>query len=135
MVVKVFNVNYDKNHKILKKCQTLREYSYFIAAIRKNQDEKQMTRDEAIEAAIQECIEKDILKVFLRENAKEVFSVLNVQWNLDDALRVREQEGIEKGKLETALEMIKGKVDFAMIAKFTGLSMDKIHELAKQKMI
>lgn len=135
LVVKVFNVNYDKNHKILKKCQTLREYSYFIAAIRKNQDEKQMTRDEAIEAAIQECIEKDILKVFLRENAKEVFSVLNVQWNLDDALQVREQEGIEKGKLETALEMIKGKVDFAMIAKFTGLSMDKIHELAKQKMI
>lgn len=65
--------------------------------------------------------------------------VLNVQWNLDDALRVREQEGIEKGiekgKLETAIEMIKGKVDFAMIAKFTGLSMDKIHELAKQKMI
>jgi len=44
-----------KNHKILKKCKTLREYSLFIDAVRAHEKEK-----DGMKKAIEECIKNSI---------------------------------------------------------------------------
>ena len=41
--------------------------------------------------------EHDILREFLEKNATEVINMLMTEWNWDDALAVRFEEGIEEG--------------------------------------
>ena len=50
----------------------------------------------SIGKAIIYCREHDILKEFLEKNATEVMNMLMVEWNMDDALAVRYEEGQEK---------------------------------------
>ena len=42
------------------------------------------------------------------------------------------EDGLMKGKLELALEMLKDGVDLEKVAKYTRLSLSIIKELAKQ---
>jgi len=42
------------------------------------------------------------------------------------------EEGIEKGRLATAVEMLKNKLDIDLIAKCTYLSIEDIQELARK---
>lgn len=136
LTVKVFDINYNEQCEILKKCKTLSEYSYFIAEARKNRYQKGMESDQAIEAAIKECVKRNILREFLLKNSREVFSVLNVEWNLDEALLVRgreeREEGIKEGMEKTAMNMLKERFDFDTIVKITGLTMEKVRELQKR---
>jgi predicted transposase/invertase (TIGR01784 family) len=43
-----------------------------------------------------------------------------------------EARGLEKGKIETAINMLNGDIDEALICKFTGLSAEELAELKKQ---
>jgi flagellar biosynthesis/type III secretory pathway protein FliH len=60
-------------------------------------------KEAAMKAAVGYCITHDILKDFLEEKASEVINMLLTEWNWDDALEVRWQEGLEEG-LEKGLE-------------------------------
>ena len=53
--------------------------------------------EEAIKKAIKYCRKHDILKEFLEKNATEVINMLMTEWNWDDALAVRYEEGLEDG--------------------------------------
>lgn len=44
-------------------------------------------------------------------------------------------EGMEKGKMAAALEMLKDHVPAEMVAKYTQLSVDAIKKLAKQNQL
>ena len=55
--VKVININSDKAHHILKKCEILRQYSIFVDTIRKYAD----SEEGAVKMAINECMEKEYL--------------------------------------------------------------------------
>ncbi len=50
-----------------------------------------------IKLEIKECIEKDILKEFLKQNGSEVINMLHIEFNLEDAKLVWKQEGFEDG--------------------------------------
>jgi predicted transposase/invertase (TIGR01784 family) len=67
-----------------------------VAAARKFEKESG-EREEAIKTAVRYCREHDILKEFLEENATEVLNMLITEWNMDDALAVRFEEGMERG--------------------------------------
>ena len=43
------------------------------------------------------CRDNDILKGFLEQNGTEVMNMLMTEWNWDDALAVRFEEGLEEG--------------------------------------
>ena len=54
---------------------------------------------------------------------------LKLMCNLGEGLY---EDGLMKGKLESALEMLKDGVDLDKVAKYTKLSLSIIKELAKQ---
>jgi hypothetical protein len=96
LIVKVYNINHGHNGPILRRCKTLEGYSAFIAMVREYEG-RLKDRNEAMKQAVKECITKNILKGFLETHAGEVINMLLTEWNWDDALAVREQEGIEQG--------------------------------------
>ncbi|MDR2972733.1 MAG: Rpn family recombination-promoting nuclease/putative transposase [Bacteroidales bacterium] len=96
LVVKVYNINEGKNREIAGKCKTLAQYSAFIAKVRDFEKEG-YSRQEAVKNAIYYCRDHDILKTYLEKHSSEVQNMLMTEWNWDDALAVRYEEGIEKG--------------------------------------
>ena len=113
LVVDVININYEENNNLIKKSNTLNNYSYFIYVVRKymkeykNNIEKSILLEHCIKLAIKECIEKDILKEFLRQNGSEVINMLYTEFNLEDAKLVWKQEGFEEGRLDGMIKQIK----------------------------
>lgn len=100
-VVKVINVNYDKGAEILKRCQTLAEYSQFIYMVRKRWDEIK-DLETAIKEAIETCIRQGILRKFLKENGGDVVSFLYEALTREECDKIREEDGYQRG-IETGL--------------------------------
>jgi hypothetical protein len=99
LVVRVININEGKNEAIAKRCRILAEYSAFVAKVREFEKDG-LKRGEAIKKAVIYCRNHDILKEFLKKNASEVLNMLMTEWNWDDALDVRFEEGREEGRVE-----------------------------------
>jgi hypothetical protein len=96
LVVRVYNINEGHNIPLIKRCKTLEGYSVFIAKVREYEETVKI-RTDAMKMAIRYCIDHNILKDFLELHSSEVINMLLTEWNWDDALMVREEEGMEKG--------------------------------------
>jgi len=95
LVVRVININEGRNEAIARRCRKLAEYSTFVAKVR--EFEKELgSLNEALKAAVQYCQKHDILKQYLKLHATEVVSMLMTEWNWDDALAVRFEEGAQQ---------------------------------------
>lgn len=103
LTVKVININLPENHSILKKCRPLYEYAWFIQRIRDYTGQGQ-ERDAAIVHAAEDCEREGILADFVRKHGTEAINMLFTQFNMDDALEVRYEEGIEEGRAEEIIE-------------------------------
>ena len=97
--VKILNINEGKNEEIGKRCKTLAEYQAFVAKVREYEGQK-FNRKDAIEKTILFCQSHDIMREFLERHASEVLNMLMTEWNWDDALAVRYEEGWEEGREE-----------------------------------
>lgn len=100
--VKVININFPSNHPILGKCRPLYEYSWFIQQI-KVYLTQEYNRDEAIIKAMRDCIQMGYMTEFLREHGTEAVNMLFTEFNMEDALEVRYEEGMTKGEDYLAL--------------------------------
>ena len=96
LTVKVININFPENHPILERCRPLYEYSWFIQRI-KDCQKAGRNRDEAIVQAIKDCLEAGMMADFLAEHGSEAVNMLYTEFNMEDALEVRFEEGVEKG--------------------------------------
>jgi hypothetical protein len=96
LTVRVVNINEGRNEKIAKRSRTLFEYSAFIGKVREYEGVGE-SREEAITRAAVYCRDHDILKEFLERHASEVINMLMTEWNMEDALDVRYEEGLEDG--------------------------------------
>jgi hypothetical protein len=96
LVVKVVNINEGRNGVIAKRCKKLAEYSAFVAKARAFVKELG-SREEAVKEAVKYCQKHGILKEFLKLHAAEVLGMLFTEWNLEDAIAVRYEEGLEDG--------------------------------------
>jgi predicted transposase YdaD len=54
---------------------------------------------------------------------------LTTEWNLDDAKQVWYEEGMEKGREETARNALAQGLSIEIVQKITGLNMDTIKSL------
>jgi hypothetical protein len=95
LVVKVYNINKGRNAEMAAKSSSLSGYEEFIAAVRENH--KSMSLKEAIRVAIRSCVGSNILVEFLTEHGSEVENMLFHEWNWDEALEVRYDEGVTVG--------------------------------------
>ncbi|MDR2194581.1 MAG: hypothetical protein LBP19_09005, partial [Treponema sp.] len=81
-----------------------------------------------------------ILEVFLREHSSEVINMLLEEWNMEDALRVKYEEGIEqgieqgwrKGVRQIVQNMVSKGASIDEAAEAAGLSAGEIQSLLSE---
>lgn len=109
----VLNINRGHNGVLMEKCHRLWEYSEFSAEIEEN-IKKGMDREEAVETAIDACIERDILKDVLLKQKAEVLHMLLTHYDEKKHLRNTFLEGREEGRIagreEKLREMVQKKL-------------------------
>ena len=97
LVCHVYNINNGKNVPLLSKCQTLREYMYFVDRVRKN-NEISGNLEDAIEKAINQCMEENVLRDFLAQHREEVMHVMTLDYTFERRLEMQRAEAIEDGE-------------------------------------
>lgn len=97
LVCHVYNINSEKNTPLLSKCQTLREYMYFVDMVRKN-NEISGNLEDAIEKAINQCMEENVLRDFLAQHREEVMHVMTLDYTFERRLEMQRAEAIEDGE-------------------------------------
>jgi hypothetical protein len=138
LAVRVININKGHNRELVRRCERLNGYSEFIAKARECEKELK-SREEGVKAAVQYCASHGILKEFLEQHSSEVFNMLFTEWNWDDALAVRFEEGLEKGlekgreksREEIARNALTEGLPMETIQKITGLDIDTIISIAR----
>jgi hypothetical protein len=123
LIAKVININFGKCPEILERDKTLEDYSYFIYLVG-NYKKQGINLEDAIVRAIKDCMSQNKLKEYLEKHGSEVVNMLLTEWNMEDALRVRAEDGREEGAL-------KSKIDMAQRLAQMGISLDQIAEAAK----
>ena len=92
LMVRVLNITLDKKQEVLEACQLLKEYMLLVNKIRRYTDEYKDI-NQAVEQAVTECIEENILADFLRKNRAEAIEMCIFEY--DDK---REKELIRKAE-------------------------------------
>ena len=130
LIVTALNINEGRNPDLMAACKSLREYSIFVALVRKyikeaaSKDDKTSKEERvkaSVEKAIKECIEKGILCEFFQEHREEV--VEKVMWDYNEELHYQNvakenfDEGVEKGKMLNIIEQVCKKIKKGLDAK------------------
>lgn len=96
---RILNVNSGHNAELMNKCRRLMHYSLFIARIRQNID-RGMPIEQAIDESISYCIRHDILKDVLLKNRSEVRHMLLTEFDEKKFAKSMWKEGHESGYTE-----------------------------------
>ena len=150
LTVKVININRQNRHPVLENCQTIQEYSIFVETVRKW---KEIDLQNGFEKAVEECIENNILREYLKRKTKEVLNMLLAEYDYETDIAVQRAEeheiafaegiergiergieqGIEQGKHDTILNfarnMLKNNYSIDSVMEITGLSREQIERL------
>ena len=123
LTVRVFNINAGHNKELLEACKTLKEYSIFVAKVRKyieeaslaqnrngiltiENDKRNVLIEKAVGKAIDECIKDDVLKDFFIEYRKEVIRMgalgysaqRHLQAVVEEAKEISLEQGMQIGE-------------------------------------
>ncbi len=127
----VININPGKNTKIKDRSTTLSGYCYFIELIRTLK--KAYSEDEAVDLAVQQCIDEGILADIFREHRSEVKSMLLTEF---DEVAYREmllEEGREEGRLSEIVKSIsEGDYSIERGAEKAEMTVIELREYAKE---
>ena len=121
----ILNINPGHNPALLNACKTLRDYSEYSARVRLYA--QTMTLEAAVELAIDECIENDILAEFLRKNRAEAIKVSIYEYDEEKHIRQVKEEGRLEGRQEGILE---AQTALVRRMKQRGLSLEEIADLS-----
>ena len=130
LVVTAFNINYGLPQPLLRHCRYLSDYSTLVGKVKEG-IRLGLSRRDAIRRAVKFCLDNGIMGNYLVEHSEEVFNMLALEWNMDDALQARFDEGRDEGIESVALNMLRRGKSFDDIHADTNLSLERIKELAK----
>ena len=99
--VRILNINYGHNEETLNACKRLSDYSQFIHIVGENL-KSGVTNEIAVSAAIDYCIEHDILSDILLKARSEVMHSLLTYYDEKLHLKTVWNEGFEAGQEEIA---------------------------------
>lgn len=96
LTVRMLNINYGHNKQLMEKCRVLEQYSKFATVTRECMSEEKDMQT-ALSKAVDECIEKGVLKEFLLKNRAEVLGMLLEEFDAEKYERTIREEGREEG--------------------------------------
>lgn len=99
----MLNINLGHNLELMEKCERLGEYAYFVAAVLKYRNTGYGLED-AIDYAIEECIEKNMISDVLAKNRSEVMNLLLTDFSERKYRKMLRKEAWEEGKEEGRAE-------------------------------
>ena len=127
--VTVLNVNEGHNQELMEHCQTLKEYAQYVAKVRKYTSLGELSLEEAVECAVEECIKEEILAEFLIQNRAEVISMSIFEYNKDEEEKKLRKAEFEAGR-EAGIE--EGRIVGIEEGRMSGLEEGRM-ELLKQQ--
>lgn len=98
LIVKIININDDRDNKVLMSCKTLREYARFVAMTREYR--MTMSVDKAVEKAVNDCIAQGILYEFLTKHKAQVIKMSIYEYDEEKQREFDREEGREEGRKE-----------------------------------
>ena len=87
----VLNINYQHNKELMEKCSELRDYAILIYKIRQNRDAG-LPLSEAIDKAIDDCINESVLKDILLAHRMEAKEMLFTEY--DEEVHIKNEKKI-----------------------------------------
>lgn len=133
--VTMLNINYGKNQQLMDACEPLKEYAWLVDAVRQHQNEK-MDLDAAVDAALEDMPNENVIKKFLLENRAEVKNMFLSEYNEEKVMEKERLEGAKQKEAEVrnqvATDLIKeGGLSASFIARISKLSEEAVQKLAK----
>lgn len=98
LITEVININPGNNENLKEKCKSLREYMIYVTKVRTYSQNMELSK--AIEKAITECIQEDILSDFLRRNRAEVYKTCLYEYNEEKQRMLDRRDAKEDGRIE-----------------------------------
>ncbi len=96
LIVEVFNINKGHNKELVETCRDLQDYVEYTHRVRTYAEK--MPIEEAVEKAINECIQEGILKDFLEANRAEAMKVSIYEYNEQEHIRMEREDAFEDGR-------------------------------------
>ena len=129
LIVTAFNINYGLPQPLLKNCSYLNDYSTLVGKVKEG-IKLGLSRRDAISRAVKFCLDNGIMGNYLIEHAEEVFNMLALEWNMDDALQARFEEGRDEERESIAIKMLRKGKSIEEVQEFTDLPTQRIEQLA-----
>ena len=133
LVVTAFNINHGLPQPLLQHCRYLFDYSTLVGKVKEG-IRLGLSRRDAIRRAVKFCLEHGIMGNYLVEHSEEVFNMLALEWNMNDALAARFEDGYKDGRNEeresVAIKLIRRGRPLQEIHEDTGLSLHRLEQLA-----
>lgn len=106
----VLNINPGYNENVKNACKNLRDYVILIEKIRENKRQEK-SLEEAVDSAIEYCIQNGVLDVFLRKHRAEVYDMVLTQYDAEAHMEFERdynyRKGVEDGRQKTIVSTIK----------------------------
>lgn len=139
----VINLHPDHNSALNKNCTSLYHYVKFTSLISENR-KSGMTKQEAIEKAIDYAVKKDFLEGFFKIHRAEVIGMCLTEFDEEEAKRIWHEDGyteglskgLAEGETKKAIEAAKNALSLKFspeqVAQITGLSLEEVIKLATE---
>ena len=101
----MINLNKGKNDQLLAKCKALSDYMHLINLIREYQ--KRMTFKDAVDKAVEECIQNNVLAEFLTKHRSEVLDMCITEYNEKAFVSGIHEEGRQQGIQQGIAALVK----------------------------
>lgn len=95
----MLNINYGHNQELMKHCRRLKEYSIFVQCVREYIQSEPSVED-ALEKAIDTCINQDVLADFLKKHRAEVTNMILTTYDKDLYEKTLKEDAREEGREE-----------------------------------
>ena len=121
----MYNINKGNNAELLNRCGFLKDYMIFIHYVRYYYGDENMNLADAIEHAINRCIDEDVLKDFLINRREEVAKVTNLDFTFERQIELEREEAENKGLLRGREEgMSRGREEGISLGRMEGMEME-----------
>ena len=96
--VRMINVNYGRNRKLMEACKPLSEYAWIVHEVRKNKAKEDLSS--AIDRAITDMPDDFVIKPFLVAHRAEVKGMLLTEYKEAETMQLFKEEGRAEGRAE-----------------------------------
>ena len=125
----IINLNAGKNDELLSKCKPLADYATFVTQVRYFKT-NHATLEEAINAAINYCIENNILADFLKKHRGDIMHTCLTEFDEEAYKNELLEEGIKIASITYAKEFFQNNAPYSLVrASIKELSDEELQDI------